>query len=397
MQKDILKYFAYQFFSNLDFARGIFVIYLTGKGLSGSEIGLIQTILFVSSMIFEVPAGIFADKFSKKLSIILGLIICTIVPLSILGNDVPELFYVIFFFLGLGYSMERGADVALLYERLQEGGESWVLKFKKILGKARAVRYSALALAIAAGGGIQNLGWNFVFISVSVCMMLASIFIILYNEAPKKVVVKTDGKKSSFFGISSNLKQFLLTRRGKILLLLTLVSAFVQAASTPFFIYSQLLFKDYGLDNTYIGFIIAAGLVSTSLCSAFAYKIKMKNEIQLCFTMSVILIFTLSAFFFRPPVLLAATLFVISQGLPSLILIHLSEIFNSEIPSDIRTTCLSLQNLIGASILSATNLIFGLLIDKTSIYWALGSFAILPLISLVFLIFYRYMKKTDAK
>jgi MFS family permease len=391
IKKDIIKFYCYQFFSNLDFARGIFVIYLTSKGLTGSQIGIVQTILFISSMIFEVPSGMLADRFTKKFAIIFGLLICAIVPILILNSNGATNFYYIFFLLGLGYSLERGADMALLYEKLNSAEMFWSLKYKEILGRARALRYTALALAISVGGVIQNFSWKLVFYSVSACMLLGAISILFFAEAQNHSKVKLQiSLKSTLFLMTQSLSTFFRSKKGVGLLILTLVSCFIQAATTPLFIYSQLLFKEYGFNNQHIGFIIAFGLLATSLSSMFAYKIKVKNEVLLCSALCIVLLITLSCFFFRPHYLVAIGLFILSQGLPSVILIHLLEIFNSEFPVDIRTSCLSSQNLISALVLSLTNLIFGKMIDVSSIFIALGSFMFLPAISLILLAVYRY-------
>ena len=97
-------------------------------------------------------------------------------------------------------------------------------------------------------------------------------------------------------------------------------------------------------------------------------------------------------FLLKPNIIVGVLVFILSQAIPSILLIHLSEIFNLELPEDIRTTSLSLQNFIGALILVMTNLVFGKLIDVTSIYIAIGSFSILPIISILFLFLYRIAK-----
>ena len=68
-------YLALQFFSGLFFSM-IFVVTslyeATVAGLSGAQLILVGTTVEVTILLFEVPTGIVADVYSRRLSIIIG-------------------------------------------------------------------------------------------------------------------------------------------------------------------------------------------------------------------------------------------------------------------------------------------------------------------------------------
>ena len=58
---NVKKFYIYQFFYSLDFLLPVVVLFLSSKGLSMSEIMLLQSIYAVGVVLLEVPTGAFAD------------------------------------------------------------------------------------------------------------------------------------------------------------------------------------------------------------------------------------------------------------------------------------------------------------------------------------------------
>lgn len=390
ISREITSYYGYHFFSNLDFARGVFAIYLVTKGLSGAEIGMIQSILFLSSMFFELPTGFVADRYSKKLSIVLGLLICTITPILILYSSSFIEFALCFVFLGIGYSLTSGADTALIYERLNELGDSWLMKYKMILGRSRSYRYTALALAVSCGGYLQFLGWEFVFYSAAGGSLFAIISILFISEPNVNHSQLADTKKTIFPW--TELFELFRIRKGRSLFFLILSISLIQGATTPLFIYSQLMFKELIFSNKEIGIIIALGLIVSSISYSQAYKVKVKNDNSFLIVMGVIIFLILFSFILVSKGYFLVVLYLLGQAMPPILSVHLSSLLNDEIPSKIRATCLSVQSLIQALILSLANVVFGFLTDSFNVKFALGCLGIMPIISIVMFYIYGSLK-----
>lgn len=135
VQRTIRSYYLFSSFSDLLIIGPIIVLYMLGKGLSFTEIMLLQSVCALAVFLFEVPTGALADKVSRKVSLSLGALFYALgLFLYIIGNSfiVFAIGEVIF---SLGTAMKSGADTALLYDNLKyEQAES---KFQEILGNGR--------------------------------------------------------------------------------------------------------------------------------------------------------------------------------------------------------------------------------------------------------------------
>ncbi|MCO4793482.1 MAG: MFS transporter [Bacteriovoracaceae bacterium] len=385
INSELRLFYFYHLFSNLDFARGIFAIYLVERGLQGAQIGAIQSILFISSMLFELPTGFVADKYSKKLSIILGVIVCAIVPILLFYSRSFYTFAAIFVFLGMGYSLTSGADTAMLYNRLETEGETWIGQFKKILGRSRSFRYTGLAFAVSMGGVLQSFGWEYVFFSVSGASIIAIIFISFFTELEDTHPSETENKKTPL----KELFHFIKTKEGSSLYYLILGVSFIQAAATPLFIYSQIMFKEYELSNKVIGIIIASGLLISSFTYSQAWKIKVENFRNFLLLLSAIICAVMISFMFELKIAFVITLYLLAQCIPAILAVHFSDLLNSKIPTKIRATCLSLESLTGALVLSLANIVFGFLMDAWSVKVALGCLSVMPVFALISYVLYE--------
>ncbi|MDF2593450.1 MAG: major facilitator superfamily 1, partial [Clostridia bacterium] len=72
LKRNINKNYLYTLIQNIDFTRGIWMLYLAGKGMSLTQLGLLETIFHVTSFTMEVPTGAVADIFGRRISRIVG-------------------------------------------------------------------------------------------------------------------------------------------------------------------------------------------------------------------------------------------------------------------------------------------------------------------------------------
>ena len=117
--------YAYSFFSKIAFERAVFLLFLSDRGLNGAQLGIVQTALFVSNFLFELPSGFFGDRFGRRLSVIMGLCCLGVGALMTYFWSSFEAIVLNFILLGLGYALISGADESLIYDRLKcDGRES---------------------------------------------------------------------------------------------------------------------------------------------------------------------------------------------------------------------------------------------------------------------------------
>ncbi len=187
-RKDIILLYAFSFSKNLLFFGAVAVpFYLHRIGLNYTEMFLLETVFGVSMILFEIPTGVVADKFGRKISLFWGAVF----------------FGGAFFFFGIftsyyslvileiicafGMTMLSGADRALLYETLKSSGE------EQHAAKTMA-RYDAFSTAgmlfsfpagsLIAGSGIMKYetALGFVFIISGIAIILSGLIVIFVKE-----------------------------------------------------------------------------------------------------------------------------------------------------------------------------------------------------------------------
>src|SRR6185436_19921213 len=128
---------------------------VTVAGLSPLQLVLVGTTLEISAFVFEVPTGIVADAYSRRISIIIGYLIMGLGFLveGLFPFFVPILLAQVIW--GLGYTFTSGATQALISDEIGEESAN------KLLLRANQVGlYAALlgmGLAILLGGQRVNL------------------------------------------------------------------------------------------------------------------------------------------------------------------------------------------------------------------------------------------------
>src|SRR3989344_8041089 len=158
-----------------------------------TQIFLLEAWFILWIVLLEIPTGVVADKYGRKVSVALGALFFAI-DLLIFGTT--KNYYILYLaeFLGaMGFAFISGADKALIYDSLIE------MK-KKDEGNYYLSRYEAagtLGILISLPLGSLIVGSNFIeypdslpftFILSSISLALAFVIYLLIKE-PKKVQV----------------------------------------------------------------------------------------------------------------------------------------------------------------------------------------------------------------
>ena len=123
---------------------------ITVAGLSPLQLVLIGTTLEVAAFIFEIPTGIIADVYSRKLSIIIGYVLMGLgfLVMGFFPSFWPILFAQVIW--GLGYTFTSGAEEAWISDEIGEENANQLF-----LRATRIGLYASLAgmgLAVLVGG-----------------------------------------------------------------------------------------------------------------------------------------------------------------------------------------------------------------------------------------------------
>ncbi len=385
MKRRLVLFFAAEFLGGLPFSRGLFVLYLVSKGMSLTEVGLVQTLLFWSNLVFEVPAGILADRFKRKFSLALGLLISALASYLTAQADGLLQFSWVWVLYGMGYAFRSGANTAYLYDEIKMAGPAWAGRFLQISSWHRALINIGFVLAIAFGGPLQLLGWDAVFAAEAVTLGLAALIVLTLEETPHRPASGTD---RSHPGVIEAISAFLSSSRGRALSIFLISIGLIEALTTPVFIYSQTFFKNQGLSEPAVSTTIAwiAGMSGIAALGSNALtRIPFR---QLVLGSTLLLAATALLFFLNPGAFAGALLVGVMDIVPVSLFIHTDNYINARIPSEIRASLLSFQSATRSVCISCVYLVGGRMLDQFPTAQVLGSMALLPLMGAGALIYY---------
>ena len=384
-KKFSLLYAFYTLFSKAAVERGIFILYLTEKNLKGTEISILQTVLFLTTFIAEIPSGILADKYSRKANILVGLFLLIIyaVGMIVFQEFIP--FLILFVLQGISFALFSGADEALLYDSLKAmKKQNKFIKLKSIIG---AISCASLGTAMALGGLLQSISWDYVYLLYAAFILIASLCMWLITE-PKLHEYNCKTDIESFASISKLLTTFFFKGKGRRLLLVIVAITLFESALTPYYVYGQLLFSEKGIAISSIGIIYAMAEYFSSIMMLFAQKVskifRLKVIIKVTMTISTLLLLS-NAFASKSTVILV---FFISMIVPDIMDILVRNFLHQEIPSSIRASVISVISALQSLLICIMYITYGVLLNTFSVANVIALTTILPLISVILVTIY---------
>ena len=146
------------FFRNLTIFGAVAVpFYLHRAGLDFTRMFILESIFSVGLILFEVPTGFIADRFGRKLSVILGGVFFggSFLVFGVFTNfwmlAVAELI------CALGMALTSGADKALLYDLLKASASED--KALKVMARYDIFSTAGLLVGLPAGSMLVASGW----------------------------------------------------------------------------------------------------------------------------------------------------------------------------------------------------------------------------------------------
>ncbi len=154
MTSSINRLIIAQVFRTLFFAGPIFTLFLLAKSLSLQQTLTLISVLMLSGMLFEIPTGVFADKYGRKWSLVVGSFISVIGWFAWLYIDSFVGFLAVNVLFGLANAFWSGSDQALIYDELKIIGRE--TDAQKILSRYGGVLTGTYAVAVFIGGLVAS-------------------------------------------------------------------------------------------------------------------------------------------------------------------------------------------------------------------------------------------------
>lgn len=359
--KNVKKLYAYAFLANFHLWIPIYILFLQQeRGISLTMIAVMEGLGWIATALFEVPTGAVADRFGRKVSLMIGGL--TLGPIIILYGIVEyfPLLLLIHILWNACMAFASGADSALLYDSLKASGRE--VEYSKVIGRQMAMIQLASGSAGVLGAWLATywMALPFIFCGLGVCM--AAFVAYTLREPPADVQNETEKKLPYLQTILQAIKlvyQFSSLRN------LMLLFAFL--GIIPFF-YTFFSVQPYvqgeKLDIIWLGPIFLALRGAAILGSMSSHRIStfLGNRVMV-YGLPVMLIIHLLLLMFVPvkagiAVLLSLN-FIWSMSRP-----YWNTTLNRLIPSGQRATILSLLSLLQTLILAFIVPILGNVLEQ---------------------------------
>lgn len=363
------------------FQRGIFILLLVERGFSKAQIGTLESSLFWANVLSEVPAGLLGDRHGRKLSVIVGLLLLVINAVATLycRHYVP--FLLLFLLEGIGLAFISGSDLALLYETLRRAGRSG--DYVRVASRFRLVAYLSHGLTIAIGGVLLHWSWTWVYGSVAAAWLLAVVALMPLRDGDVAAGARAganDAEASTAdeaedAPISMQLWRFFFTGAGRELFGLIAALALFDAALTPYFVYSPLLFTSYGLGATSIGLLNGAIDLLAAIPLLLAARMALRPDRTIVLTMfGTGIVIALNLIRWLPS---ALVIYVVAMVGPIVMQALVDNLIQQRVPSAIRASASSCVSLAESVAVGIAYFVYGVLMDHVPVYLAL-SFGAVP-------------------
>jgi MFS family permease len=149
--RNLPKYYLFVFLSEAQLWFPIWIAFLLlDRGLSLTEIAIIDAPFWLLVVLAEVPTGAVADRWGRAISLSLG---ATVYAISLIAFAfAPTLPWIMATYMvwAVALTLTSGADSALVYDTLKVLGRE--REYERFAGRGMAVRSVALVIAVFAGG-----------------------------------------------------------------------------------------------------------------------------------------------------------------------------------------------------------------------------------------------------
>lgn len=283
IKKQISRLYTASVLGNLSLT-GAWVAILASRGYSLVEIGIAETIFHITSLIFEIPSGIFADVFGRKKMLIVSTI------MRMLGNLVMILSCNLFMvclsiaFHALSYNFSSGTGDALAYDSLKMA--KMENEFERYEANSLVIYRLCSGISTMCAGFALFLGHKIAY-GTDLVVGVAQIFIL---KSLHEVYV---GKHLTYIGdeLLGCFRESLLFLKsaGKKVMKLMLCNSFVGAVDILLLFFLQAKLPEKGISRWGLGFALffmeMGGIVGSKLILKLP-KLRYRNV----FAMSVLLV-----------------------------------------------------------------------------------------------------------
>lgn len=358
--KNIKIYKRYSIFNNLIILGPIITLFFIAKGLSFTEIFIVNSVSALTTILFEVPTGAIGDRISRKSSLIIGSVL---VCMSLLIYIVAPSFSFILIgevVFAIGVTFRSGTEQALLYDSLKNNNME--KEFSAIIGVARSNMFYAQGIGSIFAGLIyvKSMYLPFYF---SAFFMLVAGFIAMKFEEPH-IDRDSHNVKKQFTHIKES---FYYAYRHPRIFSVILFSVIFILFSRIGFNYYQPYMEAVHVPTAMFGFVFFLFNMIAAYASKHATWFLNHTKPRSLMVLSFLIVIS-----FIGLGLTHVWVGIVFFGFQQLARGYRAPVFqkyiNKRIPSDKRATIISIQSFSHAIVVAVLGPAAGYLLDHTSIF-----------------------------
>lgn len=374
MKNNIKKLYLANLLTGFVFWYAIEKIFQQSIGLDGFGIAICSSVFLLTTIIFDIPTGLLADRWNRKYTLILSSVALGLASF-ILGSANGLAIYALGSFVyGLYVVLTSGTYQAITYDSLHETGRK--KDFSKVFGRIYATFLIGTAFGSVIGGYI---GENYGLRTTYYLTIISAILNILLMITLVEPVIHKKLSDKKFIEHAKHaldvLKSKPILLQASTLLFIAMLTANIQYE----FNHLYLIAIGYGAFG--LGFLNAGLATSGALGNIFAHKVTNK---VLIFLPIVIVSISLIFPFFDNKILVPILLFIllIVRGVLDN---KMQTAIQDRVESNIRATSLSVVGFFTNIISIPTILIFGYISRVYDITVAFLAFGVLLSIIIAYL------------
>lgn len=366
----LIKLFAVYFLSGLVFWWGIEKLFLQSIGVSAAEIGWLLAINMSIATVLDVPAGMLADRWSRKRVLFIGIAL-QLVTAVLLGISTGFASYLFgYMFAAFSFVCVSGTYHALVYDVAHEAGQSHL--YSKIMGRAYALFLCGAGVANFASGFIASVNLRLPFFLTVISCVINLAIILTVKEPTFHHREQTGNPFKQLFSASKAIMNMLVLRS-----LITVYAAF--AVSELFKQdFSQLYFLTFNDSALLLGFFWSAYAFAWAIGNALAHRLDKHLNLVVLFAFGSIIVLP----FWRSP--WALSLFVLQAAASAAAHILIESRVQAATPSGVRASVLSVLGTSERLIRLPASILLGWLITRYDVFAMLIVVAILTLLGLIY-------------
>lgn len=372
LKGNINKLYLMGLVDGLWFTGPIFILFLLDKGMSYSQIGIILGGNYLMSFLFELPSSIWADKYSRKLILVLGGLFLMLCNVFICVSDSFYMYFAAFCLAGIGNALISGTNNAFFYDTLLSLGKE--KQYDHILSGMLKYYFLSRIIASVAGAYMYGLDPKLPFWATAFADLAYVIVAYRLMEPPREKSLS-----KSFAQLREGLA---FLSKHKLVWNTIVIFSVAGAMWDVLYDYSQPAMEASVIPVIYFGIIFALGNFFGLLGANFYSRIKAKVDWRGIMTMYLLIDLIVALCFgtqVAALVIFSVALLTFSSGSFD---IFIGGLVHDIVPSSHRATILSIRNQMYMLMSLALINVVSFFLDRSSFLTGMLISAVIVLITM---------------